>query len=162
MPKVDHQAAPRLSRPHHEDSRFRYCTNFIVSGSGLDSREHLSRLEGLGDSVLVVGDEATLKVHVHTDEPEAAVGLFEGRRRGHQPRRRRHARAGRRTARAPAGRQDRRSPSPPAKGSSGCSPSSAPTSCPAARRSTPRPTSCSPASMRSPPRRSLSCPAPPT
>ena len=42
------------------------------------SREFLPRLEGLGDSVLVVGDEATLKVHVHTDEPEAAVALFEG------------------------------------------------------------------------------------
>jgi DAK2 domain fusion protein YloV len=78
VPEVDHQAAPRLSRPHHEDSRFRYCTNFIVSGSGLDSREHLPRLEGLGDSVLVVGDETTLKVHVHTDEPEGAVALFEG------------------------------------------------------------------------------------
>ena len=41
-------------------------------------RDFLPRLEGLGDSVLVVGDEATLKVHVHTDEPEAAVALFEG------------------------------------------------------------------------------------
>jgi DAK2 domain fusion protein YloV len=78
VPEVEHQAAPRLSLPHHEDSRFRYCTNFIVSGSGLVAREHLPRLEGLGDSVLVVGDEATLKVHVHTDEPEAAVALFEG------------------------------------------------------------------------------------
>jgi len=28
--------------------------------------------------VLVVGDSATLKVHVHTDEPEVAVALFEG------------------------------------------------------------------------------------
>jgi dihydroxyacetone kinase-like predicted kinase len=78
VPTVGHQATPRLNQPHHEDSRFRYCTNFIVSGAGLDSREHLPRLEGLGDSVLVVGDEATLKVHVHTDEPEAAVALFEG------------------------------------------------------------------------------------
>jgi hypothetical protein len=77
VPEVSHHEAPRLSRPHHEDSRFRYCTNFIVSGSGLSSRELLPRLEGLGDSVLVVGDEATLKVHVHTDDPEAAVALFE-------------------------------------------------------------------------------------
>ena len=76
--EVSHQEAPRLSRPRHEDSRFRYCTNFIVSGTGLSSREFLPRLEGLGDSVLVVGDEATLKVHVHTDEPEDAVALFEG------------------------------------------------------------------------------------
>lgn len=76
--QIDHHEAPRLSRPHHEDSRYRYCTNFIVSGSELHSRDFLPSLEGLGDSVLVVGDEATLKVHVHTDEPEAAVALFEG------------------------------------------------------------------------------------
>ncbi len=34
-------------------------------------------LENLGDSVLVVGDDRTLRVHVHTDDPDAAVGLFE-------------------------------------------------------------------------------------
>ena len=78
LPEVSHHEPPRLSLPHHVDSRYRYCTNFIVSGKGLGSREFLPRLEGLGDSVLVVGDEATLKVHVHTDEPEAAVALFEG------------------------------------------------------------------------------------
>jgi DAK2 domain fusion protein YloV len=75
-PRVSHHETPRLSRPHHEDSRYRYCTNFIVSGTGLDSRDFLPRLEALGDSVLVVGDEVTLKVHVHTDDPEAAVELF--------------------------------------------------------------------------------------
>ncbi|HEX8959173.1 MAG TPA: DAK2 domain-containing protein [Solirubrobacterales bacterium] len=78
LPEVSHHEAPRLSRPHHEDSRFRYCTNFIVSGAGLAAREFLPRLEGLGDSVLVVGDEVTLKVHVHTDDPEATVALFDG------------------------------------------------------------------------------------
>ncbi|HEX6688313.1 MAG TPA: DAK2 domain-containing protein [Solirubrobacterales bacterium] len=77
-PEIAHHDAPPLSRPHHEDSRYRYCTNFIVSGRGLAARDFLPRLEGLGDSVLVVGDEVTLKVHVHTDEPEGAVALFEG------------------------------------------------------------------------------------
>jgi DAK2 domain fusion protein YloV len=77
LPEVPRQQAPRMSLPHHEDSRYRYCTNFIVAGSGLSAREFLPRLEGLGDSVLVVGDEATLKVHVHTDTPEQAVALFE-------------------------------------------------------------------------------------
>jgi dihydroxyacetone kinase-like predicted kinase len=33
-------------------------------------------LEELGDSVLVVGDSATLKVHVHTDDPERATAVF--------------------------------------------------------------------------------------
>src|SRR3954469_25405771 len=78
MPEVAHHEPPKLTRPHHEDSRYRYCTNFIVSGEGLDDRAILPRLEALGDSVLVVGDEATLKVHVHTDTPETAMSLFEG------------------------------------------------------------------------------------
>jgi uncharacterized protein len=77
IPEVAHHEPPKLTRPHHEDSRYRYCTNFIVSGSGLNDRAVLPRLEALGDSVLVVGDEATLKVHVHTDTPEAAMALFE-------------------------------------------------------------------------------------
>ena len=75
---LQHHSPASDTRPHHEDSRYRYCTNFIVTGSGLESRSFVPRLEELGDSVLVVGDEATLKVHVHTDEPEAAMALFEG------------------------------------------------------------------------------------
>jgi len=78
LPEVRHHEPPRRSLPHHEDSRYRYCTNFIVSGKGLQNRRFLPRLEGLGDSVLVVGDDVTLKVHVHTDEPEAAVAVFDG------------------------------------------------------------------------------------
>jgi uncharacterized protein len=76
-PSLAHHAPAADTRPHHEDTRYRYCTNFIVTGSALDSRSSVPRLEELGDSVLVVGDEATLKVHVHTDEPETAVALFE-------------------------------------------------------------------------------------
>jgi DAK2 domain fusion protein YloV len=78
LPEVQHHEPPRRSLPHHEDSRYRYCTNFIVAGKGLRNREYLPRLEKLGDSVLVVGDDVTLKVHVHTDEPEAAVAVFDG------------------------------------------------------------------------------------
>ncbi len=76
LPPVPHYSAAADTRPHHEDSRYRYCTNFIVTGSGLDGRSFAPLLEELGDSVLVVGDEATLKVHVHTDEPQDAVALF--------------------------------------------------------------------------------------
>jgi uncharacterized protein len=77
LPEIAQQEPPRLTRPHHFDSRFRYCTNFIVTGAGLEARSFVPRLEELGDSVLVVGDQATLKVHVHTDEPERAVAIFE-------------------------------------------------------------------------------------
>jgi DAK2 domain fusion protein YloV len=77
LPELPHHEPARPTRPHHFDSRFRYCTNFIVTGSGLEARSFVPRLEEIGDSVLVVGDEATLKVHVHTDEPEVAVAVFE-------------------------------------------------------------------------------------
>jgi uncharacterized protein len=77
IPELPHHEPARATRPHHADSRFQYCTNFIVTGSGLEPRSFVPRLERIGDSVLVVGDEATMKVHVHTDDPEVAVALFE-------------------------------------------------------------------------------------
>ncbi len=77
-PALEHHVAPAaLHRPEHESSSFRYCTNFAVTGTGLDAGSYVPRLEAIGDSVLVVGDERTLRVHVHTDEPEHAVAVFE-------------------------------------------------------------------------------------
>ena len=78
LPEIPHYAAARLDQVHHADSRYRFCTNFIVTGRGLDGNSFVARLERLGDSVLVVGDEATLKVHVHTDDPDRAKALFDG------------------------------------------------------------------------------------
>lgn len=60
---------------HLELSRFRYCTVFVVEGDGLDIAGFESELERLGDSLLVVGDDSALKVHVHTDDPGAALSL---------------------------------------------------------------------------------------
>jgi len=77
-PPIDRYEPARVTHPEHESSTFRYCTNFAVTGRELYAAEWVPRLEALGDSVLVVGDEATLKVHVHTDDPAAATGLFAG------------------------------------------------------------------------------------
>ena len=60
---------------HRELSAFRYCTAFLVEGERLDAASLECELEALGDSLLVVGDEAVLKVHVHTDDPGAALSL---------------------------------------------------------------------------------------
>jgi uncharacterized protein len=77
-PQLEHQYAPAaLHRPEHESSSFRYCTNFAVTGEGLEAGGFTWALEQLGDSVLVVGDDRTLRVHVHTDDPDQAVALFE-------------------------------------------------------------------------------------
>jgi fatty acid kinase len=77
LPEIPHYEPARTVDVHHTGSRYRYCTNFIVTGSGLDRRAYERRLEDLGDSVLVVGDPSTLKVHVHTDDPDAAKALFD-------------------------------------------------------------------------------------
>ncbi|HEY8108092.1 MAG TPA: DAK2 domain-containing protein [Gaiellaceae bacterium] len=60
---------------HLEPSRYRYCTVFVVEGEALDRDGLETQLERLGDSLVVVGDETALKVHVHTDEPGSALSL---------------------------------------------------------------------------------------
>jgi DAK2 domain fusion protein YloV len=77
-PELEHHAPARVTHPQHESSTFRYCTNFAVTGEGLEPSTWVASLESIGDSVLVVGDQRTLKVHVHTDEPERATALFAG------------------------------------------------------------------------------------
>jgi DAK2 domain fusion protein YloV len=60
---------------HQELSRYRYCTVFLCEGEDLDKEALESELEQIGDSLLVVGDSTALKVHVHTDDPGAALSL---------------------------------------------------------------------------------------
>jgi uncharacterized protein len=75
-PELDHHAPARITHPEHSSATYRFCTNFAVTGSGLSPGRFIAPLEELGDAVLVVGDETTLKVHLHTDEPERATAVF--------------------------------------------------------------------------------------
>ncbi|MGN6169224.1 MAG: DAK2 domain-containing protein [Solirubrobacteraceae bacterium] len=75
---LEHAAGARVTHPQHSSTTYRYCTNFVVTGSGLQAPRCVPRLETVGDSVLVVGDAATLRVHLHTDNPNAATALFSG------------------------------------------------------------------------------------
>lgn len=58
-----------------EESEFTYCTSFLLSGQALDRAELEVQLGRLGDSLLVVGDTARIKVHVHTDDPGEVLSL---------------------------------------------------------------------------------------
>ena len=60
---------------HQELSRYRYCTTFVVEGDALEAQALEAELERMGDSLLVVGDRTALKIHVHTDDPGAALSL---------------------------------------------------------------------------------------
>jgi DAK2 domain fusion protein YloV len=78
-PELEHHDAPaKITHPEHSSSTYRFCTNFAVTGSELQPSRFAASLEALGDSVLVVGDDTTLKVHLHTDEPERAAAVFDG------------------------------------------------------------------------------------
>ena len=48
---------------------FQYCTEFILKGRRLDLEELKNNLSPHGDCLLVVGDENTAKIHIHTNNP---------------------------------------------------------------------------------------------
>src|SRR5439155_26452241 len=57
-----------------------YCTEFLINGPGLDVEALRAELSALGESALVVGDQAMVHVHIHTAEP--AVLITAAARRG--------------------------------------------------------------------------------
>jgi len=53
-----------------EDIKFVYCTEFIIEReTGKDVDNLRGFLDARGDSIVVVDDDAIIKVHVHTNEP---------------------------------------------------------------------------------------------
>ena len=57
-----------------EDITFSYCTEFIISRENDRDPEALRAfLNELGDSLVLVDDEEIIKVHVHTNDPGAAL-----------------------------------------------------------------------------------------
>ena len=69
---VQHARAP--------EGEFNYDTQFIIQGAVLDVGSIRDQIAVMGDSVLVVGDAQTVKVHVHTDNPGKVIeyGLSQG------------------------------------------------------------------------------------
>ena len=55
------------------ETRFGYCTEFLLEGERLDREAVLQKMLSLGDSILVVGDESLLRVHLHASDPGAAL-----------------------------------------------------------------------------------------
>lgn len=66
---------------HHRDAislaeiTYAYCTEFLVQGEGLSVEAFKKALMPLGDSLIVVGDERLIKVHVHTNRPGQALEI---------------------------------------------------------------------------------------
>jgi DAK2 domain fusion protein YloV len=52
-----------------EEVPYGYCTNFVIKGEELDPDKLRKRLEKRGQSVIVVGDNSAIRVHIHTLDP---------------------------------------------------------------------------------------------
>ncbi|KNF08753.1 Dak phosphatase [Gottschalkia purinilytica] len=67
--------------PISDDITFGYCTEFIINNTDADNIEFRDKIQKLGDSILVVGGDNIIKVHIHTDDPglvlQQALGLGE-------------------------------------------------------------------------------------
>jgi DAK2 domain fusion protein YloV len=66
-------AVPVDSVPAEKEMEWGYCTEFVLQGQGLDLEGVRERIAAWGDSVMVVGDESAIKVHVHTFRPGEVI-----------------------------------------------------------------------------------------
>jgi len=51
------------------DIKFGYCTEFIILGDAKCAKDFQNEIESLGDSMIVVGYDDVIKVHIHTNDP---------------------------------------------------------------------------------------------
>jgi DAK2 domain fusion protein YloV len=56
-----------------KEEPYGYCTNFLLQGHKLDPDKLRKRLENKGQSVVVVGDDSTIRVHIHTYDPGSII-----------------------------------------------------------------------------------------
>ena len=58
-----------------EEITFGYCTEFFIKGRQVNLEKYRNEISELGDSLVVVGDENLLKVHIHTNNPGKVLEL---------------------------------------------------------------------------------------
>ena len=63
------QPAQARAVPEGGSLEFPYDVQFILTGRNLNVLEVRARIDAMGDSTVVVGDENTIKVHVHVSDP---------------------------------------------------------------------------------------------
>lgn len=52
-----------------KEIKYGYCTEFFIKGNKMDPEVYKNKILELGDSIVVVGDENLIKVHIHTNNP---------------------------------------------------------------------------------------------
>lgn len=60
-----------------QDLLYRFCTEALLTGNDLDQVQIRQALSGLGDSLIAAGSNRTLRVHIHTNEPEKIFAVLQ-------------------------------------------------------------------------------------
>jgi len=72
-PQMIVSSVPLVGRPPEmiaaDEIPFGYCTEFMLKGERLNTEKIRSKLEKKGESLIVVGDESTARIHIHTLDP---------------------------------------------------------------------------------------------
>lgn len=58
-----------------KDIKYLYCTEFILQTNKISHIKIKEKIEDMGDSLVVVGDEDIIKVHIHTNNPGKALEI---------------------------------------------------------------------------------------
>jgi len=69
------QAHASVSHTEEKSMEYGYCTEFLLKGSDLNLESIRSEFNRMGEHVLVVGDERTARVHIHTFDPGAVLSF---------------------------------------------------------------------------------------
>lgn len=57
----------------HEDDFYGFCTQFMIKGQNLNIAKLRNALQDLGESLIVVGDKSTVRVHIHTHDADTVT-----------------------------------------------------------------------------------------
>lgn len=72
-------AQPAVARVEYPspDEMYRYCTEALVRGTALPQSDEIrAALRDRGDSLIVIRGAGVVKIHIHTDDPEAVFGYL--------------------------------------------------------------------------------------
>jgi hypothetical protein len=70
---ITHLAVTAPERIAVDEIPFGYCTEFLLKGMELEPDKLKKKLEKKGQSLIVVGDDTTVRVHIHTIDPGNVV-----------------------------------------------------------------------------------------
>lgn len=55
--------------------QFGYCTEFMILDSTISPNDLRDQIESYGDSMVVVGDDGIVKIHIHTNDPGTVMAI---------------------------------------------------------------------------------------